>query len=67
MKNQSNSPQKAIMFAHTNHIKPFTEAAIFTPSSRLEPALWSRDAGHIGKRRGVDIRTGVRMDGRMMT
>ena len=58
---------KAIMFAHTNHIKPFTEAAIFTPSSKLVPATWSRDTGHIGINGRVDVRTDERTDGRMMT
>ena len=50
------------MFAHTNHIKPFTEAAIFASmaasmSSKLEPAIWSRDTGHIGIHGGVDVWT----------
>ena len=43
------------MFAHTKHIRPFTEAAIFTPSSKLEPAIWSRDTGHIVIHGGVDV------------
>ena len=43
------------MFAHTKHIRPFTEAAIFTPSSKLEPAIWSRDTGQIVIHGGVDV------------
>ena len=47
------------MFGHTNDIKPFTEAAIFTPSSKLEPVKLSHDTGHFGIHGGVDVRTNV--------
>ena len=40
------------MFAHTNHKKPFTEAAIFMSMAasmccKFKPPIWSRDNGHI--------------------
>ena len=50
------------MFAHTNHKKPFTEAAIvmsMAPSMccKFKPPIWSRDNGHIGMHGGADLRT----------
>lgn len=37
---------------------PFTKVAIFMPSSKFEPTIWSHDTGHIGIHGGVDLCTG---------